>query len=1224
MKILRLRLTNLNSLRGSNEVDFTQPPLAHAGLFAITGPTGAGKSTLLDAITLALYGRVARYGSMPSPDAVMSRHTGECSAEVEFACAAGEFRSVWQLQRARKKADGKIQQAKRRVIALPAETIIAESIKETDATILELTGLDYDRFLRSVLLAQGDFATFLKAGAKERTDLLQQVTGTVVYEDISRAAFRRAADAEQALATLRREQDAVTLLDPEQRRQHEAHLATQLERLRQLQELAPALTRRIDEARRWLDVERATRQLQADQAAHDQACQDDAPNLARLTQHEKAAPFIADLTTLDHFARDDEKDVTARRELDANAPQRLQTVQTAQTAAQEAHDTLTRETEQMTGLRVLWTEVIELDRGLATAREALRQVETQHAEAGTRLTAASTAQAAAAAALQHTTAEHLTASGWLNQHPLDATLTAQLPEIQAAHARWQAAEEAGVGAEKKLELGQAELKRVEIAVGRIEEILAPLRTALAKANTAVTTAVAAVEVAGEQQPLSELETRRDRTRDRRQALDKLAGEAAHLRKQTAELATVRRNADVTTELLRQGAAAITQLTQNQDAAAALLQAHRVTLSFAEKVQSLESHRTTLRDNEPCPLCGGVHHPYVSTSDTPARSVAAVRGQVAAAEAACLETRQQLGAAENLRASHLGTEKRHAADDAKLTAEITRLTTDWNSAAEPHGLEGQWQDEARLTAEIATARTEESRRDTQLLAVRTAENLLTAARREAQNALTNFVEQDTEGQKQSTLFKHLREQWPSLEDALAEQRRRAVAARDALAQLTSAYVPSEPGAAPTAGLLATLNERATTYTRHQQAVSDLFAKVEKLRATFDGCAQQFEQAQASVEAAARKVAAAGQEVERQDRQRQEKFGQRVVAEAQRIADTALQNARSAADSKRKESEACRQKQESAAKEQARLTEAIAARSAPRAQIAARLQAGAVAAGFGDGSAIRSALLDPTAVTVLGARRAHLDDRRTVLKTQAEGLATQRRQLPPAAAADAGNLSHLAAEKAAGETELTAVHAAVADSRAILKHDDGLRGRHALVAEQIQAADREFVRWHRLRVLIGSADGSLFARFAQGLTLEHLTVLANRHLRQLNPRYTIRRATDGAADDLELEIVDHYQADVTRPMRSLSGGESFLVSLALALGLSQLASGRTSIESLFIDEGFGSLDAETLEVAMSALENLQAGGKVIGVISHVPAMQERITVQINVTKETGGCSRIALRS
>jgi DNA repair protein SbcC/Rad50 len=88
----------------------------------------------------------------------MSRQSGECSAEVDFSCAAGTFRSVWQLQRARKKPDGKVQQAKRRVIALPGEAIIAEGIKDVDAKILELTGLDYDRFLRSVLLAQGEFA----------------------------------------------------------------------------------------------------------------------------------------------------------------------------------------------------------------------------------------------------------------------------------------------------------------------------------------------------------------------------------------------------------------------------------------------------------------------------------------------------------------------------------------------------------------------------------------------------------------------------------------------------------------------------------------------------------------------------------------------------------------------------------------------------------------------------------------------------------------------------------------------------------------------------------------------------------------------------------------------------------------------------------------------------------------------------------------------------------
>src|SRR5687768_3945012 len=137
MKILRLRLSNLTSLRGTSEIDFTRTPLSGTGLFAITGATGAGKTTLLDALTLALYGRVARYGATPSPDAMMSRHSAECSAEIEFACAGGAFRSTWHLQRARRKPDGNVQPARRRIVALPSETIVAETIKEADAQIVE-------------------------------------------------------------------------------------------------------------------------------------------------------------------------------------------------------------------------------------------------------------------------------------------------------------------------------------------------------------------------------------------------------------------------------------------------------------------------------------------------------------------------------------------------------------------------------------------------------------------------------------------------------------------------------------------------------------------------------------------------------------------------------------------------------------------------------------------------------------------------------------------------------------------------------------------------------------------------------------------------------------------------------------------------------------------------------------------------------------------------------
>jgi exonuclease SbcC len=190
---------------------------------------------------------------------------------------------------------------------------------------------------------------------------------------------------------------------------------------------------------------------------------------------------------------------------------------------------------------------------------------------------------------------------------------------------------------------------------------------------------------------------------------------------------------------------------------------------------------------------------------------------------------------------------------------------------------------------------------------------------------------------------------------------------------------------------------------------------------------------------------------------------------------------------------------------------------------------------------------------------------------------------------------------------------------LRRDTEQRGLHGQFAAEISAADTDRQRWGRLSGLIGAATGITFSKFAQGLTLERLVALANHHLQQLSPRYWLQR--DGRRiDDLELEIVDRYQANTARPMQSLSGGESFLASLALALGLSELAGGKSRIDSLFVDEGFGTLDAETIEVAMSALETLRSSGKTIGVISHVEAMKERIATQIRVVKTDGGCSRL----
>ena len=162
------------------------------------------------------------------------------------------------------------------------------------------------------------------------------------------------------------------------------------------------------------------------------------------------------------------------------------------------------------------------------------------------------------------------------------------------------------------------------------------------------------------------------------------------------------------------------------------------------------------------------------------------------------------------------------------------------------------------------------------------------------------------------------------------------------------------------------------------------------------------------------------------------------------------------------------------------------------------------------------------------------------------------------------------------------------------------------------------WAQLGELIGSADGKKFRNFAQQLTLDILLSYANQHLQTLTRRYRVQRIKDS----LGLLVVDQEMGDEVRSVHSLSGGESFLLSLALALGLASLSSHRVQVESLFIDEGFGSLDAESLGIAMDALDNLQSQGRKIGVISHLQELTERIGVRVQLQRQAGGLSKITL--
>ena len=216
MKILNLRFKNLNSLVGEWSIDFTTPEYVGDGIFAITGPTGAGKSTILDAICLALYGRTPRLKAISkSGNEIMSRQTGECFAEVTFSTGAGQFRAHWSQHRARKKPNGNLAESKHEISDAKSCRILESKKRNVAAAIEEKTGMDFDRFTRSMLLAQGGFAAFLQAAPDDRAPILEQITGTEIYSKISQNIHERKQNELGKLEILKAETGGIIILSDE-------------------------------------------------------------------------------------------------------------------------------------------------------------------------------------------------------------------------------------------------------------------------------------------------------------------------------------------------------------------------------------------------------------------------------------------------------------------------------------------------------------------------------------------------------------------------------------------------------------------------------------------------------------------------------------------------------------------------------------------------------------------------------------------------------------------------------------------------------------------------------------------------------------------------------------------------------------------------------------------------------------------------------------------------
>lgn len=1074
MKILKVRFKNLNSLVGEWEIDLTHPAYTSDGIFAITGPTGAGKTTILDAICLALYGRTPRLNKVTkSGNEIMSRQTGECFAEATFETQSGCYRCHWSQHRARKKPDGDLQPPKHEIANADSGEIFESKLRGVAGQIESATGMDFDRFTRSMLLAQGGFAAFLQAAPDDRAPILEQITGTEIYSQISIRVHEIQREEREKLNLLQAETEGIEILEPEQEKETQKLLET-----KQKEEIGLA-TRSAETAKAiaWLTTIDDLKNEIVSLADETSKLQDDIeefkPDREKLDRAVRAASLDGSYATLTATRKqqvDDRGALKTENEalpgLESSAREQAEELKTAEQKTVQAKDEVKAAAPTVQKVR-------SLDQKLSDQKEAATEAEEVCKKDEAKIDADKQSRADEIEKRTKALETLEEVENYLKEH---------------APAEWLIGGLAGI----EEQLSGLILKQNEIQQKETDQ---------EKAEKALEQATKSLDDCQKHSGIckQELEGATKQLQEGKDTLTLLLGERL-LREYRTEKET----------LLRE-------------------------MAFLTKIAELEDHRDKLEDGKPCPLCGATDHPYaegnIPVPDEIEQKINALTELIDKAEDQ-EATIKKLEEAESLsRTNSTASEKQEAtAAHDKTSAEKV--------FAEIQG------DLKILHADFIKRRSVVSAK---LLPL----------------GITDIPETDI-----ASLIEALR------------------------------------------GRLKAWQGQVKTKADIEKQITDLNSEVKRLDAVIETQSIALAEKQEALAALKKEIVTRGDE-------RRTLYGDKNPDDEELRLNNAVTVTEDAEKQSREKHNELQKKWDAAKTHVESLKKRIDQRKPELNKQEEEFVAALATVGFSNEEQFLAANLPSERRSELSAAAKELDERQTDLKARKKDRKTRL----------ATELAQNITDKSMDELEplskkyedsLKELRDIIAGLKHKLSENTAAKERIKEKQMAIDAQKTECQRWGNLHDLIGSSDGKKFRNFAQGLTFEMMIGHANRQLQKMTDRYLLVR---DVAQPLELNVVDNYQAGEIRSTKNLSGGESFIVSLALALGLSHMASKNVRVDSLFLDEGFGTLDEEALDTALETLSGLQQEGKLIGVISHVLALKERISTQILVAPQTGGRSMIS---
>ena len=1213
MKICNLKLKNLNSFREPVEIDFEKSPLDDASLVAITGPTGSGKTTLLDAICVALYGKTPRLSGSTSqhPRHLISHGEKEAFAEVVFMANGTRYLATWSVKQSGSPTV-KLSYADDGKLITDKLSTRGKSLGSSQSTVSEevasILGLDFDAFTRSVMLAQGEFAAFLKAEKEDRRNILEATAGVHIYDILGAVLNRKVAEVQAAYDAVIDELKGIPEASHEQLKDAESErdrLHTEVEMLgernRHIQEQKERETKRKEDFEELQSSEERREERLAQQPEIDAL-------RSQLENANRAQRLLTEKREFDNAKSELEKSEESLRGATAEktaAEAQVEDDQTIYAEKEAAYQTASEAQDQK--MPVYIAAKADVERAAERFAEAdkrtpeLIDVNNQMDALENQLTDKQAQQTE----LQKQVDD---AQRFLDDNPLPSDRQPRLNRVTGLLAEL-------TSHEKQLQTEQTNKtnteKRVSSLSKEIEKLSKTQKKHLSERSAAEMTLDDATTQLNE---LLATGTREEWTERKQQAskaqpiAQKYEATQDGLADAETELNALNEKAsalDAKLDQIETDLASQTEVCQGAAEAVKRCEAEKEAAKWADSINQL---RQRLHPGEPCSVCGATDHPCADVVEPEGeeriqRAEEALNAAKAESDAAQIEL-QSL----NTKQIQTKQDKRNTADQIEapiaeietLRDEAAKRLTKWQAIYPETDVSSAWTSEQFNTA------------DTAIADITAAEQ----ARTQAEGAL-HIVSQQLETcendiTRETNALNDTETQLEDLNNAIADLQ----ADIKATAERFWESIPETFHGAKPKAAVKKFEDNIETVASREDELRKAETGIQVLNANIEADESKLQDLKASHEALKNEKDAYMREWEAFLTAAREKTGgletENQINKAMHALETDLQAKEDARDRAEQQLQNSRNllTQKQAAHEfcQKQFNISVEKLDASHQVYFDKL----AEAGFDTAEAHENAFRDDDQIQDLTNQIDRHEDELQRLVLEITALQTRFEETPY----DPDALEQIETQLETIETQLQEKQKKIGAQEEIIKRlKDALKKREILAAK-LDNAEQERERWQQLHGIISK---QALRDFALEIMFRQMSHLANEQLRYLTlDRYELKVESIG-----DLAVVDRWNANEERPVQTLSGGESFLTSLALALALSELSSGRAQLNSLFLDEGFGTLDSETLDIAIAALEGLRMQGRSIFLISHIQELTRRLPVKIEVRKKGNGSSSVKIQ-